>query len=441
MKTKIEESENREKILHIEVDNESLNKHLSSANRKVASRVNIPGFRKGKAPVSVVEYFVGRDYLVNEALESLIPDVVNSTIKENEIDAFTTPRVTVTDRNPVKLDATVALKPSIVISDYSDLIFDDPVEKITKKKINESLNQILESQAIWQPVNRSIIDGDLVIIDCVGRVQDKEFTNIKSTEMIVSKDNQNPFPDFFNKIIGLKENQEKKFSILLPENFDNQELQNKEADFVVKINGIKQKEIPELNDEFAKSLGEKEIQNVESLSKRIRINLEEKSKDELKKTLEEKTIDALIEKSKFVISPIIIENETEYIVDNQRKSLEAYKLDFDQYLERLGQTKEDFLSKAKETAENRIKRSILVDKLSELEEVEISDETIEKELEIILKNDPKISQKDNLDGHRENIKLMLSRQEALNVIIERLHHPKKKNNTKTKSKKEEKKIE
>ena len=68
--------------------------------------------------------------------------------------------------------------------------------------------------------------------------------------MIVSKDNQNPFPDFFNKIIGLKENQEKKFSILLPENFDNQELQNKEADFVVKINGIKQKEIPELNDEF-----------------------------------------------------------------------------------------------------------------------------------------------------------------------------------------------
>ena len=107
---------------------------------------------------------------------------------------------------------------------------------------------------------------------------------------------------------------------------------NKEADFVVKINGIKQKEIPELNDEFVKSLGEKEIQNVESLSKRIRINLEEKSKDELKKTLEEKTIDALIEKSKFVISPIIIENETEYIVDNQRKSLEAYKLDFDQYL-------------------------------------------------------------------------------------------------------------
>ena len=145
--------------------------------------------------------------------------------------------------------------------------------------------------------------------------------------------------------------------------------------------------------------------------------------------------------SKFVISPIIIENETEYIVDNQRKSLEAYKLDFDQYLERLGQTKEDFLSKAKETAENRIKRSILVDKLSELEDVEVSDETIEKELEIILKNDPKISQKDNLDAHRENIKLMLSRQESLNVIIERLHHPKKKNNTKTKSKKEEKKIE
>ena len=88
-----------------------------------------------------------------------------------------------------------------------------------------------------------------------------------------------------------------------------------------------------------------------------------------------------------------------------------------------------------------IKQSILVDKLSELEEVEISDETIEKELEIILKNDSKISQKNNVDAHRENVKLMLSRREALNAIIERSHHPKKKINIKTKSKKEEKKIE
>ena len=168
MKTTIEDSENREIILHIEVDDQTLSKHLVTANKKVANKMNIPGFRKGKAPSSVIENFVGREYLVNEALESLVPDVVNSSIEQNDVKAFTTPRVTIVERDPIKLDATVALRPSINISDYSDLLFEDPIKKITKKQISETIQQLLESQAVWQPVKRKIIEGDLVTLDCEG---------------------------------------------------------------------------------------------------------------------------------------------------------------------------------------------------------------------------------------------------------------------------------
>ena len=438
MKTTIEDSENREIILHIEVDDQTLSKHLVTANKKVANKMNIPGFRKGKAPPSVIENFVGKEYLVNEALESLVPDVVNSSIEQNDVKAFTTPRVTILERDPIKLDATVALRPSISISDYSDLLFEDPIKKITKKQISETIQQLLESQAVWQPVKRKIIEGDLVTLDCEGESEGKNFYSIQSSEMLISYTSDTPFPGFQKEIIGMEENQDKNFSTTFPKDFSDEKLQNKVANFSVKIISIKQKEIPDLNDEFIKSLGQEDIKTIETLNSRIKLNLETKEKDDLRRILEEKTINSLLEKSEFVISPIIIENETEYIIENQKKSLEAYKLDFDQYLQRIGQTNEDFNEKAKETAENRIKRSILFDKLPEIEDINISDEELEKELQIMVENDPKISDLNHFNDQRDSIKLSMSRQAAINAIIDRSHQPKKKITKKTKSKKEKK---
>jgi len=438
LKTTIEDSENREIILHIEVDDQTLSKHLVTANKKVANKMNIPGFRKGKAPSSVIENFVGREYLVNEALESLVPDVVNSSIEQNDVKAFTTPRVTIVERDPIKLDATVALRPSINISDYSDLLFEDPIKKITKKQISETIQQLLESQAVWQPVKRKIIEGDLVTLDCEGESEGKNFYSIQSSEMLISYTSDTPFPGFQKEIIGMEENQDKNFSTTFPKDFSDEKLQNKVANFSVKIISIKQKEIPDLNDEFIKSLGQEDIKTIETLNSRIKLNLETKEKDDLRRILEEKTINSLLEKSEFVISPIIIENETEYIIENQKKSLEAYKLDFDQYLQRIGQTNEDFIEKAKETAENRIKRSILFDKLPEIEDINISDEELEKELQIMVENDPKISDISHFNDQRESIKLSMSRQTAINAIIDRCHQPKKNITKKTKSKKEKK---
>ena len=438
MKTTIEDSENREIILHIEVDDQTLSKHLVTANKKVANKMNIPGFRKGKAPSSVIENFVGREYLVNEALESLVPDVVNSSIEQNDVKAFTTPRVTIVERDPIKLDATVALRPSINISDYSDLLFEDPIKKITKKQISETIQQLLESQAVWQPVKRKIIEGDLVTLDCEGESEGKNFYSIQSSEMLISYTSDTPFPGFQKEIIGMEENQDKNFSTTFPKDFSDEKLQNKVANFSVKIISIKQKEIPDLNDEFIKSLGQEDIKTIETLNSRIKLNLETKEKDDLRRILEEKTINSLLEKSEFVISPIIIENETEYIIENQKKSLEAYKLDFDQYLQRIGQTNEDFIEKAKETAENRIKRSILFDKLPEIEDINISDEELEKEIQIMLENAPKISDINHFNDQRDSIKLSMSRQAAINAIIDRSHQPKKKITKKTKSKKEKK---
>ncbi|MDP7231585.1 MAG: trigger factor family protein, partial [Dehalococcoidia bacterium] len=124
MKITVEDSTNREKILHMEVDDDRLEKHVKQAIKHHGKNVNIPGFRKGKAPSSIVENFLGRNWLVNKALESLIPDVIQYAIDEHKITAVATPKVTKLDVDPVRLEARVALEPEVVIDDYSDLVFD-----------------------------------------------------------------------------------------------------------------------------------------------------------------------------------------------------------------------------------------------------------------------------------------------------------------------------
>ena len=363
MKITVEDSDNREKILHIEVDDDRLEKHVKKANRHHGKHVNIPGFRKGKAPSSIVENFLGRNWLVNKALESLIPDVIQYAIDEHKIMAVATPKVMKLDVDPVRLDARVALEPEVVIDDYSDLVFDDSTETIDEKKVQLSIDQLLEAQAIWKPVEKPVEDGYMAIIDCAGTVGDDELMNIKSTEFIISLGNPIPIPGFTEELLDLKIGEKKQFNILIPDDFTKEEFRKKQANFNVNIIGIKEKISPELNDEFVVSLGEQDIHTVDSLRTRIESNLKIQSEDQLRRTLEEKIIDTLIDRSTFDISPLIIEREVDQMVENQKQSLQRYKLDFDSYLERIGQTQDDFMSQTRESAENRVKRSIIHSRL------------------------------------------------------------------------------
>ena len=441
MKITVEDSANREKILHIEVDDDRLEKHVKQANRHHGKHVNIPGFRKGKAPSSIVENFLGRNWLVNKALESLIPDVIQYAIDEHKIMTVATPKVTKLDVDPVRLDARVALEPEVVIDDYSDLVFDDSTETIDEKKVQLSIDQLLEAQAIWKPVEKPVEDGYMAIIDCAGTVGDDELMNIKSTEFIISPRNPIPVPGFTEELLDLKIGEKKQFNILIPDDFTKEEFRNKQANFNVNIIGIKEKISPELNDEFVVSLGEQDIHTVDSLRTRIESNLKIQSEDQLRRTLEEKIIDTLIDRSTFDISPLIIEREVDQMVENQKQSLQRYKLDFDSYLERIGQTQDDFMSQTRESAENRVKRSIIMDKLVEVENIKPEEEDIDNEMNPITKGDTGLSKKDNII-QRENLKIMLSRKGALDAIISRTHKPNTENKKKTSnSKKDNKKSE
>ncbi|MDA1278722.1 MAG: trigger factor [Chloroflexi bacterium] len=419
MKVTRDDAENRQAILHIEVEDDRVERHLQRAHQKVAARVNIPGFRKGKAPRRIVEQFVGREYLLDEAMETLVPEAVGVAVKESDIEStHTPPRVNVVERHPVvKIDATVALPPVAKLGDYTKLKFDQQLEQVTEDKIEDQIAQILESQATWEPVTRASKMDDLLTINAKGLVEGKDFANVDGGDYLVTSGSMNPVPGFAEQLTDLKEGDTKEFDLPIPEDYPNEEYAGKTATFSVDVITVKKKNLPELNDELAASLGEN-FKTVAELRTRISENLEAQAKNDLRRSLEQKIVDALVDGAVFEISPMIIDHEAEHVLEDQQQQLARYNIDFRQYIQGMGKTTEEVVSEAKDSAELRLKRSLVIDTLADADNTTITDEQIAEEI-ALMKEQPQYANEDlDKDETRDAIRRVLRRRAAIDNVIE-----------------------
>ena len=425
MKVSRDDVENRQAILHIEVEEDRVERHLQRAHSKVSQRINIPGFRKGKAPRRIVEQFVGRDYLLDEAMESLVPEAVGTAVEESDIETtHTPPRVNVTERDPVvKIDATVALTPVVTLGSYKHLKFDDQLDEVSEEQIEEQITQVRESQATWELVKRSVKMGDLLTITASGFSEEKEFAKVDSGEFLVEAGSMNPVPGFAEKLKGLKQGESKEFTLDIPQDYPNGDFAGKKAHFNVSVSDVKKKTLPNLTNAFVVSLGD-DIKTVAELRGRITDNLEKQAADGLRRLLEEKVIDALVGDAEFEVSPMIIEHEAEHVLEDQQRQLAQYNIDFQQYIKGLGKSTEEIVSEAKDSAELRLKRMLVVDRLVEDGGVTITPEQVAAETEI-MQNQPQYEQ-ENLDSDeaRDAIQKVLQRRAAIDQVIAIIHKPK-----------------
>ncbi len=419
MKVTQGETKDRQTVLHIEVDDQLLEQHMGRAHQRLASRVNVPGFRKGKAPRSVVERFVGREYLVEEAMESLVPAAVTVAVEQEGLIASATPQVSVVEQDPVvKIDATVPLPPEATLGEYSDIRFDEEAEPVTEEQVEESIQRLVEANASWEDVDRAVQAGDLIMFSATGTVEGEAFMEQNDSEYLADADNPNPVPGFSDALVGIEPGGTKEFSIEIPADFPREELAGKTADFTVSVASLREKNLPELGDELVKGLGEG-INTVADLRSRIRENLEARSQQALRESLEEKVVDALVERSTFELSPIMIEHEAEHVLRDQQTALSRYNITIDQYMAQIGKTGEELLSDAKETAENRVKRTLVMDLLAESESIEPTDEEIEQETEAWNSSQHEgHDHEDSPKASREAVVAVLKRRKAVDKAIE-----------------------
>ena len=411
----------RQATLNIEVGAESLEEHMARAYQSLVGRVAVPGFRKGKAPRQIFERAFGRDRLVDEALETMVPQVVQEAIDETELEAAGTPRIEVIERDPSpKIKAIVPLTPTVELGDYNAIRFDDKPDVITDKQVEESLARIREGNATWEPKEGAAELDDMAVLEkMTATADDKEFISSENVEYVIFAEATYPVPGFYTEVVGMAAGDSKEFSLIIPDDYPNPDAAGKTALFSISVSEVKKKILPELDDEFANGVAEG-FETLDELKAKIATDLETEMKNFFTRQIEDKAVDAVVETSTVEIPPITIEHESEHVLSEQQQQLTRFNMSLQDYMTGIGKSPDELVAEARETAKTRLIRALVVEELAKAESVEVSEEDLRTEINLMKQSatSPADRAQYETDSARESISTMLRRRSALSRLVE-----------------------
>ncbi len=377
-----EEDEQRQLAVTVEVSEDHVKKAMRQAARRLAKEVRIPGFRKGKAPYHVIVNRVGEDYLRGEAIEDLAQPSFEEALEELDVIPYAQPVLEHVDPSPLVLKFTVPLEPVVELDEaYRELRKEiEPVE-ITDEAVAEALEQVRVRHQEIEPVERAIEAGDLVSLSGKGVVvvpaassdeegeEEKEETAVaepteeplfdeEQVELLMDEDVLFPNTPFVENLIGLSAGEEKSFTFLFPEDFEEEELAGKEAKFDVTILDVKNRILPELDDELAQQEGvfETLAEMRESLAETLKSQAEIEAKNELIDDM----MDDLLEKVEIIYPPAAVESEIDNMVDRMKQQIDRSGWLWDDYLKIQGLNEESVRDNFREDAEKALARRLVL---------------------------------------------------------------------------------
>lgn len=382
MKITQEEVVDQQTVLHIELEEEDLGSYLDRGYRRVVQRTMIPGFRKGKAPRSIVEQYVGRESLLNESLDFLVPDVTDRAIAEQALETAGTPAVELTEMKPITLKATVALAPKVELNAYRDIRVEDVIEDTTEDDVQQRLDEYLKQAASWEPVERPVVAGDMVTMDVKGSVGDASIVDERDAVYVVESRSAFPFPDFHQHLEGASAGVPKEFTLTISDDHADSKLAGKEAQFTVTVSEVKEQKLPELDDEFAKGVADG-YDSLADLRESVQKDLSAEAQKAHETQYREAALDELLKVVTVELPPLLVDHEVEHMVSRRDQFVERLKIRMDDYLRFAGKTEEESRGEMAENAVERLKRSYALVTLAEREGLEVSDEEIDERIEEI----------------------------------------------------------
>ena len=380
-----DEIQDRQTVLHIELEENDVDPFINRAYQRVVQKANIPGFRKGKAPRSVIEQFYGKDYLLNEIIETMLPEMTFQAIQEQELDAVGLPSIDLQEINPVKFNATIPLRPEIELNAYKDIRIEKQEIEITEESINERLEQLRLSIATWEPFESEIEEGNMITAQIKCSISEEIIIEETDAVYLVNEEIGRPFPGFSTKLIGLKVDSQDSFELEIAEDFSDPKLAGQTINCEVLIKDIKHRVLPELNDDFAKGIGEG-YETLDELKEEIQKGIQTESEQQSNFDFRESIIESVIKEANISVPPLLIQNEAENIIQQHTQMVTQANMAIQDYLQSIGKTEEELQNEAQEEAEGRIKRSFLISKIAEEENIEISDDEIEIKIQEIFSN-------------------------------------------------------
>ncbi|MBI1885067.1 MAG: trigger factor [Chloroflexi bacterium] len=380
MKVSTERTPDSQVVLEIEVEPERLERSLDKAYRSLAQRTAVPGFRKGKAPRLMLERHVGRHRLLHEALDNLIPEVYNEAIDENGIEPIDQPRIEVLQEEPPVFKATVPVRPTVELGDYRKFkVKREPVQA-APEEVEAALEELRHRYALHEPVDRPVQLGDIVRADIRAAVDGRAIVDEEDAEFRLREDGVIVFPGVAEGLLGAKKGVIHEVTVTVPEDFPEGGLAGRPCTFAVLVKEVKQERLPEPNDEFARQVGEG-FPSLQALRERLEADALERKQAAADDEYREKVVDALVDRAKKIeFPPVLVEGEIERLL---REEARAAGEDVDRYIEQLKRAPDQLREELRPQAEARVRRSLALTRLAELEEVTVEPAEIEAEIERI----------------------------------------------------------
>ena len=382
MSVQVEKLEKNMAKLTIEVSAEEFEKGIQAAYLKEKGKISLPGFRKGKAPRKMIEKMYGVGVFYEEAANNVMPMAYSNAAKESELEIVSNPEIDIVQieaGKPFIFTATVAVKPEVTLGEYKGVEVKKADLTVTDEEIEAELKKEQEKNSRTVNVDdRAVESGDMIKLDFEGFVDGVAFDGGKGENYDLTIGSNSFIPGFEDQLVGAKIGEDVEVNVTFPEEYHAKDLAGKAAVFKCKVNAISVKELPELDDEFAQEVSE--FDTLDEYKADVKKNLEEKKAAEAKTAKENEAVDKAVENAQMDIPDPMIDSQVEQMINDYARRLQSQGLSMEQYMQFTGTTLDALKEQVRPQALTQIKSRLVLEKIAEVEDIQISDEKLDEEL-------------------------------------------------------------
>ena len=376
------EEKNMVKLV-IEASAEEFEAGLNAAYNKNKNKISVPGFRKGKAPRKMIEQLYGSQIFFEDAANEIIPDAYADAAKESGLDIVSQPKVSIEQLEagkPFIFAAEVAVRPEVELGEYKGVEVTKADAEVTDADVEEELKKVQDQNSRTVSVeDRAVKDGDMTVIDFEGFIDGEAFEGGKGENYPLTIGSHSFIDTFEEQMIGMNIGEEKELNVTFPEDYHAENLKGKPATFKVTVKEIKEKQLPELDDDFAQDVSD--FDTLAEYKDDLKKKIAERKESEAKAKKESEAIEKVVEAAKMDIPQAMIDTQVNRMLEDFAMRLQQQGLSVEQYFQYTGMTADKIMEEMKPEAVKRIKNSLVLEAVAKAENIEVSEEEFEAELQ------------------------------------------------------------
>ncbi|WP_039652017.1 trigger factor [Clostridium tyrobutyricum] len=424
MNVKVEKIENNVVKMEITVESEKFNEAVKKAFAKNAKKFNIPGFRKGKAPMNIIKKYYGEGVFYEDAINFCCDETYPTALKENDIKPVDYPKIDIVQIGENKdfiYSADVTVVPEVELGEYKGVEVKKNTYEVTDEEVEQELKSRQEKNArIETKEDGTVEKGNIAVIDFKGYVDDKAFQGGEGKDYELEIGSGTFIDNFEDQLIGLKVGDQKDVEVTFPEEYGSEELNGKKALFKVAIKSIKIKELPELDDEFAKEISE--FDTLDEVKADIKKKKQEENELRAKREYEDAVIDAVSSNAKIDIPDIMVDKEIDAMLKDLEMRLKYQGLDLKSYYKYTNNTEEKVREYMRETAQKKVRTDLVISKIGEVENIKAEDEELLNRATEMAKqygnNEPEKTAKLILDSQKGYLETDVINEKVVKMLVD-----------------------